>query len=77
MEAVPVCHDMQAHCNDDATALSFETKNLEAKIDLQPNFFPQFDGHSNIYYRNGGKNKSPFTYVDEVCAFINFNDKAN
>src|SRR5690606_38021264 len=49
MEAVLVSYDMQAHCNDDATALSFETKNLGAKMDLQPNFFPQFDGHSNIY----------------------------
>lgn len=55
MEAELVSYDMQAHYNDDATALSFEKKDPEAKIDLQPNFFPQFDGHSNIYYRNGGK----------------------
>ncbi|MFP3597941.1 hypothetical protein [Chryseobacterium sp. SIMBA_029] len=55
MEAGLVSYDMQAHYNDDATALSFETKEHEANLDLQPDFFPQLDEHSNIYYRTGGK----------------------
>lgn len=55
MEAEIVSHDMHAHYNDDATALSFETKELEGKVDLQPNFFPQLDGYDDIYYRTGGK----------------------
>ncbi|UTX46812.1 hypothetical protein [Chryseobacterium sp. MA9] len=55
MEAELVSYDMQAHCNDDAIALSFETKELEAKVDLQPNFFPQLDGYNDIYYRTGGE----------------------
>jgi hypothetical protein len=65
MQAELVSYDMHAHYNDDATALSFEIKDLEAKVDMQPNFFPQFDGHSNIYYRNGGKIR--LSNLDEVA----------
>ncbi|NML70621.1 hypothetical protein HHL23_12505 [Chryseobacterium sp. RP-3-3] len=74
MEAEPVSYDMQAHYNDDATALSFETKELEANLDLQPDFFPQLDGYNDIYYRTGGKIR--LNNLDEVAENyqINFDE---
>lgn len=75
MEAELVSYDIHAHYNDDATALSFEIKELEAKVNMQPNFSPQLDGHSNIYYRTGGKIR--LSNLDEVAENYGLNFDEN
>ncbi|PTT22849.1 hypothetical protein DBR28_19415 [Chryseobacterium sp. HMWF028] len=65
MEAELVSYDMQAYCNDDATALSFETNDPESKIDSQTNFPPPNSMDIVIYYRNGGKIR--LSNLDEVA----------